>query len=76
MTMKNSTDKNIAPVGWLRNLGEMAAYGGVSRRTIQRWIESGKLKARYLSQKKIVCRPSDLDKCIEAVSQEFEVRNA
>ncbi|MCC5846666.1 MAG: hypothetical protein JJU29_01120 [Verrucomicrobia bacterium] len=69
---KNSS----APVGWLRGLGEISAYGGISKRTVQRWIVSGKLKVKYLSQKKIVCRPQEVDKCIEAVSQDFEVRNA
>ncbi len=28
--------------------GEAAGYAGVSRRTIIRWVKSGKLKARYL----------------------------
>jgi len=74
--MKNTTDENIAPVGWLNGLQGIAQYGGVSRRSVQRWIESGKLKVRKISHKKLVARPADVDRCIEALSQEFEVRNA
>ena len=65
-----------APVGWLSGLESIASYGGISKRTVQRWIQSGKLKVRYLSEKKLVARPQDVDKAIESVSQDFESRTA
>lgn len=60
-------------IGWLGSLEEMAQNGGVSKRTIGRWIADGTLKVRRLSAKKIVCRPEDISRAIQKVADRYEM---
>jgi predicted site-specific integrase-resolvase len=62
--------------GWIGTAADMAAYAGVSKRTIGRWIENGTLKVRHLSKRKMVCRPADLDKALLSVSDRYEMEAA
>ena len=64
--------KSDAPVGWISGYQSMADYCGVSKRTIGRWIEGGKLKVRNLSPRKTICRPADLDRAVETVCDDYE----
>ena len=68
--MSNIT--STAP-GWLGNQQAMSEYGGVSKRTIQRYITEGILQVRHLSAKKIICRPSDVDRALKIVADRYEM---
>jgi len=58
---------------WLGSIDEIAHYGGVGRRTVDAWIASGALHVRRLSKRKLLCKPEDVDSCIEAESKRMEV---
>jgi|GEM_PF-1394161 len=59
--------------GWLGNYKQMAEYAGCSQRTVCRWISDGRLQVRRLSSRKVMCRPSDMDKCIQNLADSYEM---
>ena len=63
-----------APVGWLGSYEEMGLYCGRSKRTIAGWVSSGRLRVKRLSSRCVMCRPADLDRCIQDLADEFEMR--
>lgn len=73
MTENFPSERSKAPVGWLGSYAAMAQYAGVSKRMIARWINHGDLQVRHLSARKVLCRPSDLDKCIENLAGQYEL---
>lgn len=64
---------NTEITGWIGNADQMAAYAGCSKRQITRYIADKKLKVRHLSKRKIVCLPKDIDQCLMAVADAYEM---
>jgi predicted site-specific integrase-resolvase len=67
---------NLTTPGWLGSYEEMAAYAGCSKRSISRWINEGDLKVRRLSSRKVICLPKDIDRCLIAISDRYEMEGA
>lgn len=61
------------PVGWLGGYKSIARHAGVSPRTVCRWISEGQLKVRRLSARKILCRPADVDRAVQALCDAYEM---
>ena len=60
--------------GWLTGRAAIAEHAGVSRRTVSRWIEEGRIPFRRLSSKLLMVRVQDLDRAIERMAQEYEAQ--
>ena len=50
--------------GWLHGRKQLAAYTGVSPRTISRWMVEGKIPHRRLSAKSVLFRVRDIDRAL------------
>ena len=69
ITETHEKELTDTPCGWLKGCAGIANYANVSPRTAQNWLSNG-LKARRLSARLVLVKPSDVDSFIERQSED------
>jgi|GEM_PF-1543332 len=70
--MTAPTSNTIPPATWLKGARGLSEYSGVSFRTAQKWIASGRLHVKRLSPRLLLVKASDVDSFIEDESERYE----
>ncbi|MDA3875251.1 MAG: helix-turn-helix domain-containing protein [Kiritimatiellae bacterium] len=63
--------KQLVSPGWLKGPSGIAEYAGISERTAQNWLASGRIPCRRMNQRLVLVRPKDVDTFIERKAEEY-----